>query len=422
LKLSVLFHSNLRMFIFVSVLLLSTAIIGIFLCRIPNNLPMQIGAGFFTIVLELSMAYVLGKALAYGRDKQYWKSGILFLFWGTYVFIACIASIMLFMTELNQKEVIAEQEKQVSSINLDGYNSAVDDVNRYKRLMDLEEKTTPGSRWREYENKKIEAESKRNKYAAKLKTETNTGETPQDLNGAFAQVFPKAWKTLLVIIFGIVMLVVYVMQILTAWEIPIESEKKGETKNETKPELAQPSETLQKEPDKSLGNVIPFESKKTYPIYNYPPIPDLPPELTKPSEDIPYKNENKAEGGNIPSKADPEPVEEQAKGDLHTVKILSLFQPEDIPQMLEFVNRLYDGVDDSVIDDDGIELNGVKKVSLQMGVTHHKCLKFNGLLNRIGAVVTENGIPSRGLWPKRRIIEFIEENIKENGGRGEFEE
>lgn len=220
-RLNRLFHSKLQIIIFFSALILSTSIIGLFLCRIPNNLPTKIGAGFFTGFLEISMAYVLSLALSYlkrGINADKLKAVFLLVFYTLYVFIACLSAIMLFMSELNAKDTVIQGKNEIRGVNRNGYEQAVKDVKIYSDLMEIEKSTGAKAKFEKWRGLKERAEAARDRYEVVLLTAPQNTET---LGNSFDQTFPGVWRTLLIIIFGIAMAVIYVMQILTAWEIPL---------------------------------------------------------------------------------------------------------------------------------------------------------------------------------------------------------
>jgi hypothetical protein len=253
LKLNRLFHSKLQVIIFFSALALSTSIIGLFLCRIPNSLPLKIGAGFFTVFLEVSMAYVLSLALSYWRRNKAGandrtKAVFLLIFYSSYVFIACLSAIMLFMLELNTKDVIAKEKTDIQTINQTGYDQAAKDAKMYSELMEAEKATGAKAKFEKWRELKEAAEKRRDKYEKALTTKAPE-QNIKTMGSGFTQIFPKIWKALLITIFGIIMAVIYVMQVLTAWEIPLpgETENKGETSNNVTPNVTPP---VTNEPDK----------------------------------------------------------------------------------------------------------------------------------------------------------------------------
>ena len=88
--------------------------------------------------------------------------------------------------------------------------------------MEVEKATGAKTKFEKWRGLKEAAEATRERYEKTLtaKPEANI----ETIGSGFAQIFPKAWKVLLITIFGIIMVVIYVMQVLTAWEIPLNDE------------------------------------------------------------------------------------------------------------------------------------------------------------------------------------------------------
>ena len=78
-------------------------------------------------------------------------------------------------------------------------------------------------------------------------------------------------------------------------------------------------------------------------------------------------------------------------------------------KFVSYVNELYHGIDDSKIKSGPVELNGLLKVrkNLRGIVSDRKCQKYKETLNNWGAIVTNNGLNSLGMWPKADIINKI---------------
>jgi hypothetical protein len=392
----------------------SSLVLGYFLYRIPRPPLIKYAALGFTAFIEITMCFALGTAFAYwrrgeGRDRTIAKC--LFAFWGTYVFIGLIGAVALFMSEIQSTATVAETVKQTSARNETGYNQALADERYWDNRMRIEDRTGQKAKWERAKVEKDAATARRLKYETALNSEAQ--ETPDDIKGGLDQLFGKIWMYLLIAVFTIIMLVPYVAQLIAAWEIPLES-RKGFGNNaitSKTPEITPPIAPIERRVLKVVGREKeglkidypdPVSGKK------YQPSPGLSPELTVPIEDIQYilKQVSKDE---IISQQDPE---NKPIGEPNTVNIASLLKPEDMPLFMEFIEKLYEGVDDSDIGPGGIALNGIFDVSKKLNISYHRCRGFNGILNRIGAVVTENGVPSRGLWSKSKVIDYITNAMK----------
>lgn len=317
---------------------ISGAVLGYFLFKIPNQIIMKYAAVFITVFIEVVMCFALGLAFAFwnrNKETDRVKAGALFIFWGLYVFIACLGAVALFMTELQVKNTEVQAIKDTESRNETGYNKAVADESYWQGLMEKEDQTDQGPKWRYYKSQKDKATEDREKYEAALNSSSETSqEVSNDVQSGFAEVFGGAWKALLTVVFGIIMLVVYVAQLIAAWEIPLDSNK---------PE---------NKPVKSI------------------PEPPKPPLTVPESED-----DNIVQGINFSDKKQP---------------------------FVDFVEELYSETSG--------EPPTLKPLSKIESVSARQVRKYKNLLNAAGAIVTDNGTASIGVWPKERVLEWVKNN------------
>lgn len=214
-------HTLLRLIIFVSALVASTAVLMTFLTKIPNNPVMIPWAQFLSVFLELSAAFVLSLGLAYLERKEK-KAYALFGIYAGYVFIACLASVFLFMTELNQKDIVAQKVNTVQAIAQNKYDMAKADYDRWDKLMTVEQNNVkPGWKFDSYEKKRDAAKKEMDEASLLLNDDSKVDIVINNIQSSFSAIFPKAWKALLVIIFCIIMGFVYIMQVITTWPFPL---------------------------------------------------------------------------------------------------------------------------------------------------------------------------------------------------------
>jgi hypothetical protein len=122
-------------------------------------------------------------------------------------------------------------------------------------------------------------------------------------------------------------------------------------------------------------------------------------------------------------KSEPIPPVTPVAGNVTGQEIISEIPPEpsemdgltdDRRKFISYVDELYRGIDDSKIraDDGGpVELNSLLKTrqNLRGIVSVGRCRKYKEILNSWGAIVTNNGVNSLGMWPKADIINKIRE-------------
>jgi hypothetical protein len=231
-------HGLLRWLIFLSALIASTAVLMTFLTKIPSNPQMVAWAKFFSVFIECSAAFVLSLGLAYWKrgqpkSKDRRIAGALFVIYSTYVFVACLSAVFLFMTELNQKDMVAESSTKEQNIYKTRYDMAKADYDRWDSLMTKEEQNIePGKKFRQYKANRDAAKAEMDKYETLLNSGDTAVEVVNNIQASFASIFPTAWRSLLITIFTIIMMFVYVMQVLTAWVVPLHAET-AEVENAT---------------------------------------------------------------------------------------------------------------------------------------------------------------------------------------------
>jgi Co/Zn/Cd efflux system component len=238
------------------IIILLTSLLVIYeLVQISDNPLFQIILFVCAIVLELIAQYDLGLALAHLRVtgpawdwdiiKHKIIGGVLLFFFAWYAVIyAILAGIGFFKAELDSQEVVYQQVKAVNEVTTDRLATIKDTMAILNKQLDTEAKTGfgPRSQAAVEELKKLSTEqSELQKSLAK--TSQSFKKVPKNLFRSLADVFKKSENFFKVLIFGTLIVMLYLGSILTAWRLKLTVT--GEENNETT--SSDPEETIPEE-------------------------------------------------------------------------------------------------------------------------------------------------------------------------------
>jgi hypothetical protein len=401
--------------------------------------------GPFGLYVEYEAQWVWGYAMALKKRQKddrkktwgWWAAfNIIYI-----LLLALPTGAGLFITEIATQEARADMVEQTNT----NRQNRIDSL--YKQVTDKsaqvnDEFTKNNGRGPNYISLNEDLKSLNEQYQAALNVPQITAfesvaVVKKDMftNVADLTGIPKQW------IIGLMLTASLLMVYVGLWKKPmvvkLEEESAEPPENETtaknamvhevKPEAEQPFVSqispLEIVRLKVMKNEIQPEMDSAEPVWDYPPIPNLQAVLTEPSEIITYRNENESKGKIIPFDS-LKPPENLIKTEDESLKVLQTedeqkidISPSEVSGLLLVVEELYKGIDDSVIGKNGIFLHSLNRVkeNLSDKVTKWECWQYKNLLNQIGAVHTANGLGNRGFWPKSKIIEYINENVKGEG-------
>ncbi len=318
--------------------------------------------GFIAVTVELSFQYFRGMArlhLKLKLPRYQWKVGGFWLCISVYmVMFAFLSAVAVFMGEVNTVEQKQETAIFTRKENQAEYERVKREITRLESYRDEEKETGRGPEFKRLEQRIGVLESKRDNLKRQIESVPETlSATKESPFLALNQATGINVNWFKIGMFGAALMLLYTLLLITPWELP-----------------------------------------KSLVIHDF--------EKFLPAEKIPATLPVTPVTGDV---IGPETTNDEPSESLRTIENKGL--SDDQQKFISYVDELYQGVDDWKIRSGPVELNSLLKVrqNLRGIVSDRKCRKYKEILNSWGAIVTNNGVNSLGMWPKAEIIEKIRE-------------
>lgn len=346
-------------------LTLSCLLICYFIGQLTNDPVTKYFFWVFAITLDVSMQLVLAWGRSAWRTRRKTIAVILFTCYAAYVLIyAVLSAVGFFVSEIDAKEKIVSRQVISEQVTREQLANNQRQIAALQTELDREAATGYGVKSekviRELRNLKRDQE----KISKSFKeTSPKLRKSSNDVFGSLSEVLPVSKKFLKVLVFGVSVLMVYLMLVLTAWDVEFGNKNVY-------------GESLLKKLLEVQGNF-----NETFPVDNL---------LEKTFGINPDKLFEEVKGI------------EQPSGD-------RFFKPKCLEEPKIF-SQGFDTFIDYSIRDSGV-LNGIQRVSSITDFTLEDCAEYRRQLEDLKIdgqpVITLTQGGGRATFPKEQILEYV---------------